>query len=271
MVRLSEISAKTIIPNNAHDIKKLVEENNVESVEELLYLSHLHKEYDWSEIYRMLLGDFEKSWNMSLQNGYIPEIFTTKGYSDEKLKKQDVFNKGSILLLNSPLTIQSAKYECLETKTIKTIKSDLSHTFPNGSNYLSAGNPEYMSIGSHDISRIVSSIEMYEEQIERQAQLTKERNINLFELHKLEKLALIEELYNEIIMYLLDHTKERLVWGELTALEKKAYLSSAINEKQEDIIIKEIIKAYIANYTTIKELEDVLNYKLKVLKRFIVK
>ena len=52
---------------------------------------------------------------------------------------------------------------------------------------------------------------------------------------------------------------------------KQLYLSSAINKKQEDIKTRQRIKEYIANYTTLPELERVAGHDLKVLKRFIVK
>ena len=52
---------------------------------------------------------------------------------------------------------------------------------------------------------------------------------------------------------------------------KRQRLMDALNKKQEDIKTRQRIKEYIANYTTLPELERVADHDLKVLKRFIVK
>ena len=270
MIKLKDISAKTIIPYDAYAIKELIEITGAESVADVLELTKKYPNYNWSVVYDILEGNFERVWNLANKRGYVPKIFTTKGYSDEELKKQDSFNNGGILLVSNPTT-SGIRNRCLENKTIRTIKSDLAHTYADGENYVIGANFIYRNIGEGSIPNLITSIEMYEEQIERQAQLTKERDINLFELHKEEKIDIVEEMYNEIIMYLLYNADERLVWNVLSDSKRKAYLSSAINKKQEDIKARETIKEYIANYTTIKELEKVANHKLKVLKRFIVK
>ena len=74
-----------------------------------------------------------------------------------------------------------------------------------------------------------------------------------------------------MVYYLVYNTNERLVWSTLSDTQKQLYLSSAINKKQEDIKTRQRIKEYIANYTTLSELERVADHDLKVLKRFIVK
>jgi len=266
MIELKNISARTVVPYDAYSIKELVKKTGAVSAEDVLELITKYPEYNWSKVIKMF-GEVERKMDLANKRGHEPEIFYTKGYSTEDLSQQDLVNGGGILLLNNPTDFK-VKYRTLETKPIAEIKTDLAHTLPNGQNIVSAS---YRNIGDDSINELVSSIEMYEEQIERQSCLTSDRDINLFELHKDKKLDLTEEMYNEIVMYLVCNTNERLVWSALSDAQKKLYLSSAINKKQEDVKTRQRIKEYIANYTTLPELERVANHDLKVLKRFIVK
>ena len=72
-------------------------------------------------------------------------------------------------------------------------------------------------------------------------------------------------------MYLIYNTEERTIWGELTESQKKLYISSVINNKKRDTIIKDRMIDIISNYTTLPELEKVVDGNRKVLKRFIEK
>lgn len=269
MIELKNVSARTVIPYDEYSIKELVEKTGATSADDVLMLITKYPEYNWSKVIKMF-GGVEREMDLANKGGYEPEMFYTKGYVNEDLSQQDLINHGGILLLNNP-TYFKTRYIHLKDKSIAQIKTDLAHTKPNGKNYVSASNSEYRKVGPNRLPRLVSLIEMYEEQIERQSQLTSERDINLFELHKDIKLDITEEMYNEIIMYLVYNTNERLVWNALPDAQKKLYLSSAINKKQEDIKTRQRIKEYIANYTTLPELERVANHDLKILKRFIVK
>lgn len=269
MIELKNISARTVIPYDAYSIKKLVEKTGATSAQDVLELITKYPEYNWYKVIKMF-GGVEREMNLANKRGHEPEMFYTRGYANEDLSQQDLLNYGDILLLDNPTHFKT-RYKYLKDKSIAQIKTDLAHTAPNGKNYVSASNYGYRNIGLDRIPRVVSLIEMYEEQIERQSHLTSERDINLFELHKDIKMDITEEMYNEIIMYLVYNTNERLVWSSLSDAQKKLYLSSAINKKQEDVKTRERIKEYIANYTTLPELERVADHNLKVLKRFIVK
>lgn len=78
---------------------------------------------------------------------------------------------------------------------------------------------------------------MYDEQILRQAELTEKRNYNLFLKDKKAKNEIVQDLYSDIIMYLIYNTKEKTIWGELTDNQKKLLISSVINNKKKDITI----------------------------------
>lgn len=269
MIELKNVSVRTVIPYNNYRLSNLIQNSGATSVKDVLKLMDEYPQYNWFDVMKDI-SDVERQMNLANKNGYQAEMYYTKGYSNEELSQQDLENYGEILLLNNPIDFK-VKYRRLEDLSIAQIKTDLAHTFPNGKNFVVASNSRYRKIGNNSIPRLISAIEMYEEQIERQSQLTSERDINLFELDKDIKLEITEEMYNEIIMYLVYNANERLVWSTLSDAQKKLYLSSAINKKRKDIETRERIKEYIANYTTLPELEKVANNNLKVLKRFIVK
>ena len=126
-------------------------------------------------------------------------------------------------------------------------------------------------IGYSCLPQITLAIHLFEEQIKRQAKLTDKRNINLFNQDFEEKFQIVKDAYAEIIAYLLYNTEERLVWGKLTDVQKRLYLSSIINQKKSDFDTKNNIISTIAHYTTLPEIENISNHNYRVLKRFIVK
>lgn len=269
MVELKNVSANIVIPYCNDNIRELLDKTGAVSVEDILALITKFPKYDWSIVIKKL-DEVEREMNLANKRGHEPEMFYTRGYADEDLLQQDLMNYGNILLLDNPPYFKT-RHISLQDKSIAQIKTDLAHTATNGKNYVIAANYRYRNIGPNSLPGVVLSIEMYEEQIERQANLTSERGINLFELHKDIKMQITEEMYNEIIMYLLYNASERLAWGCLSDAQKKLYLSSAINKTQIDVRTRQKIKEYIANYTTLPELERVADHDLKVLRRFIVK
>ena len=268
MIKLENISAKKIIPYGDLEIQKLVMDTKATSVKDLLNLIKEFPEYNWGNT-KEKCEKIEKLVNAINKIAYKTEVYYTKGYTNSDLLIQDKMNNGDILLLNNPTRI-CCRFSYLKGKSIAKIKSDLACTLGTEKNYV-ATSPEYFKIGTKNIPTLISAIEMFETQIERQATLTKERNINLFELNKETKLEITEAMYNEIINYLVYNTKGRLVWSNLSDTQKKLYISSTINKTMEDVNTRKNLKNYIANYTTLPELEQVANHDLKVLKRFIVR
>ena len=265
MITLENVSVKRLMLDSK--ILKLANKENVNSVEGLVRLSLEHPEYNWTRLL-IEVEHLKKSVDQANKKGYEPQVYMTKGYTDETLEKQDEKNMGSVLLLDNPTQYPSYRFSTLKGSSITTIKQDLSHTFEDGKNYLQSG---YRNIGSGRILKILSAIEMYEAQIERQAKLTDDKNIDLFRLDRVEKRAVVMDMYNEIVNYLVFNTEESLFWAKLTETQKRKYLSSIVNQKESDIILRERFTKMIADYTTIKELEDVANHDLHVLQRFIVK
>lgn len=269
MIRLENITVKKAIPYGNYNIQKFINEKGAVSVEDVLHLMAEYPEYDWDEI-RKNCKNIQREMEKANAKGCEAEIYYTKGYENSELLKQDAINYGNILLFDNPTAFRYG-YDCFKNKSIAQIKEDLSHTAENWQNYISSANCEYRNIGSKSLPRIISLVEMFEEQIERQSHLTPDREINLFELDKNEKLEFIEEIYRDIVLYLVDNANERLVWGSFSDFQKKIYISSVMSTRQIDRENKERIKTYIANYTTLPELEEAKHNDLKVLKRFIIK
>ena len=265
MITLENVSVKRLMLDSK--ILKLANKANVNSVEDIVRLSIKYPEYNWTRLL-IEIDQLKKSMALANKKGYEPQVYMTKGYTDEILEKQDEKNMGSVLLLDNPTQYSSCRFSTLKNRSIATIKQDLSHTFEDGRNYLQS---YYRNIGLGQIPEILAAIEMYESQIERQAKLTDDKNRNLFRLNRVEKRIAISDVYNEIVKYLVFNTKESLFWAKLTESQKRLYLSSIINQKESDLIIRERLTKMIADYTTILELEDVANHDLHVLQRFIVK
>ena len=129
-------------------------------------------------------------------------------------------------------------------------------------------------IGPSRIKKILPLITFYDEQVMRQYQEldnihTLMHTFNqtpIFYLNKTAKQAIVEEEINDIIMYLLDNTKEELIWGKLSDNQKKL-LETATRNKN---ITREHLIQIITNYTTLSELEKGIT-KTKTLNRFIRK
>ena len=270
MIKLSNVSAKLVTPfGENYQVIKLIQEKKAKSVEDVMKLIEEHKEYDWDKIKRDC-KHIQKMIEAANARGDKANIYNISNYEDSELEKQNEMNLGNILLLDN-ITQHRVQYVSLKHKTIKQIKEDLSYALPNGTNYLTSGYAGYYKIGESNLPKIVEAINMYEEQINRQALLTNNREINLFELDQKDKSYIVEEMYKDIVLYLVYNTDEKLIWGNLSDAQKRLYISSAINSNKQDIYIKNKLISYISNYTTLPELEKVADNDLKVLKRFIKK
>ena len=124
-------------------------------------------------------------------------------------------------------------------------------------------------IGGEKLLIIQRALNNYVAQIERQALLTDDRNINLFTYQKAEKVKVISDMIGDLILYLIDNSSE-LLWGQLNEFRYNLYKSSIHNNLLKDREIREGIIEYISNYVTLEEANNLLDDK-KILKRFIVR
>ena len=264
MIKLENVYANSIIPYNAYAIRDLMEKLDIKSFDELLELRKEFPEYNWDKVQKDIIYA-QKRIDLANKRGQEPEIYSTKGYSNINLNKQDEMNNGDILLLHSP-TGHRVKFAHINHKPISLIKEELSHTIADGRNAFIHRN-RYM--GASLIPKLISAIEMYEEQIERQSKLTTDLSIDLFKLDRYDKKAIVDDVYKDIMMYLIDNAEFGLVWDKLSDNQKNIYISSIYNAGVNDIQTRNKVIDYISNYTTLPELEEVSKGDCKVLKRFI--
>lgn len=221
----------------------------------------------YSDVYKVLkkmvyttIGDITKN----NKNGRSPNVYLIPEYEDKSLKLTDTLNSGNVLLLDNPTTEYPAKYSNLKGMLVSTIKEYLRFVKPDGSNYLISKVPK---IGVDVVPRILTALDMYSEQVARQAKLTDLRDINLFTYQQKEKEEIVKELYDKMMEYLLNTVSE-FVWGELSEAQKQLYSLSIANKTKKGQRIRHKMISIISNYTTLPELEGA-SEDFKVLKRFI--
>lgn len=263
MIKLSDISIDYVLYGSEKRFINLTRENNCYSVEDLISLTKLYPIYNWDVVSKRI-NELKLIVDKSNIKDIEPEMYE---YEDNGIELVDKLNRGDILLLDNPTLELQTKFRGLRTYSIDEIKHNLKLTDQFGRNVIG----RIRNIGPDSITRIIGALKMYDEQILRQASLTKKINYNLFLKDKKVKNEIVEDLYSDIIMYLIYNTEERTIWGELTEPQKKLYISSVINSKKRDVIIKDRMIDIISNYTTLPELEKVADGNRKVLKRFIAK
>ena len=263
MIKLSDISIDYVLYGSEQRFVNLAKENNCYSVEDLISLTKEYHKYN-QVIVNKRIDELKLIVDKSSKKGIKPETYE---YEDNGIESVDKLNKGDVLLLDNPTLELQTKFKGLRTYSIDEIKHNLKLTDQFGINVIG----KIRNIGPDSITKIISALKMYDEQILRQANLTEKRNYNLFLKDKKAKNEIVEDLYSDIIMYLIYNTEERTIWGELTEPQKKLYISSVINSKKRDVIIKDRMIDIISNYTTLPELEKVADGNRKVLKRFIEK
>lgn len=234
---------------NYQDLKTYIENNNED---ELLFKKRLLKVEKTVEKYNKIGKD--------------PCIYVTPGYDDELLLRTDMEVFGCNLLLWNPTTENYVKYSKLMNLSIFEIKYLLSHTDSRGDNALC----QLKNISDNNIVKIYQAVCMYEEQVLRQASLNNPKSVNLFYLNEDAKREIVKDTLKDIVLYLIDATKEELIWGKLTDPQKKRLISAVVNDKKIDRIIRKNLCDVISNYTTLSELEHE-HTKRKALNRFIKK
>ncbi len=267
MLSLKNIPLEYVQPSSwTPECLKYLWDAGINNIEDMLIFMEQNPDINWSQLMpyiETVLKEIERN-NKLGKNSY---TYNYKEYSDDSLYYTDALNMGNVLLLNSPTTKMATRFCNVESKRIINIKRGLETTTLDGSNYFLA---KTKKIGPYQLDKTIGALDMYTDQVERQAEQTDRRDINLFTFQEYEKKALVKKKYVDIIAYLIFDNKE-LVWGTLTPEQKKKYLGSIIGKSNEDARIKEIITKYIAYYSTLPELENISNGHYKSLDRFIIK
>ena len=181
----------------------------------------------------------------------------TNWFTDKK-------NSGEVLLLTNPTSDYSVRQRILEYKPIEKIKDDLGLMNVDGQNYLVFS---YKKIGEAYLVKLLKALEMYDEQVLKQSKETKDIN-NIFTYNHDEKATIVSYNYEDIINYFVDNNRD-LIWGDLSDNQKRAYLSSVTRKTQADRKTRKRINNYIANYTTLDELNNIQEDDYKLLNKFI--
>ena len=267
MIKLENISVDVL---SAHyyspTIDKIIEERKIKTLQDFVdEMEKSPEQFRWCHPLLDRLDKVIESMNKSNRKGKEPSTFQFKQYDDSSLQYTDSLNNGDILLLTKPTTESTVSRSGIRYRTIEQIKDYLSLTTSNGENCLVS---RVRKIGPEAVSGVLTAVDMYSDQVVRQSQLTDSRDINLFTYQQDEKIEIVDDLYAKIIAYLIYDTKE-FVWGELSDAQKKLYLSSIVNNRQMDQIIRDRMISNVSNYTTLPELENVAKGDYKVLQRFI--
>ena len=265
MIKLSDIVVDELLNGLSQpEFAEYVNGNNIRTLQD--FFDNLYKlsSVNWEEIDRRMAPIFK---NMEYHNSKRKEPlrFVTKGYSNPSLNKMDSLNKGKVLLLDSPSQKELTTFAIVKSMEIELIKRYLSLSRQNGENALIS----YANrLGPNNAERVVKAIDMFTEQIERQAKLTDRRDINLFEYELDAKRKVVMERIVDIIAYLIQDTKE-LVWEELSGYKRKIYESALTKDYMPETVLKNNLTEMIAGYTTMSELDDVRSGDYQVLRRFI--
>lgn len=269
MIKLDNVSVEVLTQRIMEPrIEQIIYEYDIVSIQDLIDCISTYPEYDmyWDRIKDRLdsiISDVKKN----NEAGKTELIFHPKEYEDASLNYTDTFNYGDKLLLSNPINTASTKFNLVSINSIDTLKRDLKLTKANGLNYLIS---KYPNIGINGALKIVEALDMYTEQVERQAKLLKNTDTNVFSYQYDDKKLLVQDHYPYIIDYLMESFDE-LIWGKLNDYQKKFYLNSIEGHNYADILIRKKMIDILTNYTTIEELEDFEKKDYKVLSRFAKK
>ena len=267
MLNLTDVSASVLVDQFPVEFQKELSKFELKTLEDVNVFLKGYQGKD-KLYYHSLLSSLKQVLTRENNRGCTPEKYYVRPYSDLELSYVDNMNYGDVLMLINPTIIDSVRYQSIYDKTIRTIKEEISLTDIHGTNYLKS---QTTNVGKRSFPNIVFAIDLYQRQVERQAKLTTDRTINLFELHQEEKRRIIDENYEDIILFLLENTQSKLIWGNLTAPQKSRLISSVFNNSQEDKFVRENVSRYLTDYTTIDELTDSTHQKELIKSRFIIK
>ncbi|MBO4601306.1 MAG: hypothetical protein J5634_03655 [Bacilli bacterium] len=250
---------------------------NVRTIQDFIDFIKKHPEYQNEKngklnnyTIQMRLDEIIKRVNRLSKNGKEPEVYFCEKYKHPELEYNDSCNYIDSIFFQNAAQKQILDYTYMIP--VRIVKNDLSLTTSYGENQFRS---YIYRLNDEKIQSIISNLNMFTEQIERQAKLTDRRDINLFLYERNMKIELLKKKYAEVIAYLI-YTDKDLVWGKMNDKEKRLYLSSVFKTGTQKMTFnehkcKELLIKQIANYTTLPELENMHKGNYNVLKRFIRK
>ena len=266
MIRLENVSVSILhLEAFVPTAKEMMKKNHIITVKDLM--DHMDKlsPKEQQEV-NYLLTRCNRILNLSNKHQKEPIIYQAKNYQDPSLSYVDELNKGRIFITDSPASEEiRTRYKEIKDKKISSIKRELSLCTARGDNLLIRN---CYGLGQIGAENVVFLVDMYTEQIERQAALTSDREINLFEYQKVEKEQLVREEYEKIVDFFVE-SQEKFIWGELSPFQAQRLLSSVNKKGVANQRTRNKLTDIIVGYTTLEELEEVTHNNYESLKRFV--
>jgi len=255
--------------DNACQLEVMLRQNSIEDFQALKDLLESGEKIVLREFLESRLDEVQERLLVDNRANLEPQIFLTNGYEgkkvdDKSIEKTEKKTKTTVLVKN-PAICNIGKKGRITTLSIHELKHLLSHVTPfRGRN---AFLDTYRGYYESDAEKLISALNLFEEQVVRQAQETKREDINLFIMDGSEKRTIVERDLDKVIEYLAE-SPEIFVWGQLSQAQKRL-LSESIsgNNSNRHQIIRKNVGEMVSNYTTLSEIKD--GVKIKHLDRFV--
>ena len=265
MITLDKVTADSIFVVEEYDrINEFIKKERILNVQDFIDKFNEHPKIKSIELYKAL-DKIKSTVDKYNRKGVEPDLEPFTTYSDETLNVADEMNSVEVLPIHNPtraydnITVSRAN-----RFSIAEIKQRADLVYPDGDNVLKSS---ILGFGPKKYAMLREAIEIFTKQIEANGKLTEDRENNLLYQDYNYKREIVESKYAEIINYFLYYAKD-FVWGELTDEQKRLYLSSTINRKAIDKLIRERVIDYITNYITFNDAQFFLVDNYSALKKF---
>lgn len=267
MIKPENISAKAIRLYNDM-LEEELSKIGVKTFQDILDARESHPEFHWSESENMI-ERYIRSINLRNRVEREPDIYIPREYKKKGLKINDELNYGQDLIISTPTAYFSSKRLGVKDRTIADIKEDISLTNYKGDNFLiyriNEAGEEFKPV-------IQNAIELFTDQVERQAKTAPSTVQNVFAYNYDSKAEIIEKKYAEIVAYLIHYGNDTgLIWGDLTQHQKELLLLSVISNADHNTRTKQRLMRIITNYVTEEEAVNIEENNYRPLRRFIRK
>lgn len=193
-------------------------------------------------------------------------IYTIPTYTDSTLSFTDELVKGDSLLVYNPTSATRCMADNLGRISVSEIKHRLTHL----NVYLRNLMEVYQNMSPARAKVVQRAIYLYNEQIERQALETNERDINLFTYMYDERKEMVREQIDEVIEWFLVNNIEETIWCKMSDNQKRKFANAINGKLKVDVELREELVNIIAKYVSVSEAIGDLA-EGDTLKRFVLK
>lgn len=184
------------------------------------------------------------------------------------LTSTDKGNKANVLFYRVINSNSGVSLRGLQSFDIYILKYLVGHISLEGINACVA---TVYGLGNSKLIELVNNLRLYDEQIKRVMESMPVETQNLFLFQRVDKRKIILESQNQILSSLF-HLSSNFLFGQVNENSKKQILLVSENDdfsrkKQQYRIYLETIRNFLADYTTLRELQE--GPTIQTLKRFI--